>query len=261
MNYLPETGGCERIFIEPFIEHLNSSLDKNYEHKECSDRESRNTPQPEAVYIEKNTRESIAIERKSVIWPKNYVAKAKIHEEIARSIGSKIKDYLHSAPSSVSLEITISKSNKNSSNDISEKISQELLKSLKSKSQSAYLTRTNEHYWAYTIEHATKTQIEISFTDYEEDITHHHPSDEFLKSLSTQISGASKKFKSKPDSRGILLLEPFGQVLHADKGWWQDAMKSIEIPNEIKEIWIQLPKFISEHKFIYIFEKIHSTYD
>jgi hypothetical protein len=73
MNCLPQSGGCEKPFTVAFVAHLNSTENASFNHRACLDVEERTTPQPEALYEDNITNRSLVIERKSVVWPLDYI--------------------------------------------------------------------------------------------------------------------------------------------------------------------------------------------
>ena len=72
MGCLPESGGCERQRTDPFIQHLNWLEGSNYEHSVCLDVMFRNSPQPEALYVDKASGARLVIERKNLVSPASY---------------------------------------------------------------------------------------------------------------------------------------------------------------------------------------------
>lgn len=72
MGCLPKSGGCERHRTDPFVDHLNWFEGTNYVHKACLDVIYRNTPQPEALYIDEGSGARLVIERKNLVWPPDY---------------------------------------------------------------------------------------------------------------------------------------------------------------------------------------------
>src|SRR6267142_2645673 len=72
MGCLPESGGCERQRTDPFVHHLNALAGTDYTHSECLDLLYRNSPQPEALYVDEATGGRLVIERKNLVWPPEY---------------------------------------------------------------------------------------------------------------------------------------------------------------------------------------------
>src|SRR5882762_1586891 len=70
MSCIQTSGGWERTFTEPFVEHLNKTEDCRYVHHACLDQDSKN-PQPEALYVDSD-KGQLVIERKSISWPIDY---------------------------------------------------------------------------------------------------------------------------------------------------------------------------------------------
>lgn len=76
MTCMPISGRCERQRTALFMRHLNDSESTNYQHVQCLDRTIVDRPQPEVLYADEATNESLVIERKNFVWPPDY---AKTH--------------------------------------------------------------------------------------------------------------------------------------------------------------------------------------
>jgi hypothetical protein len=54
------------------VNHLNWLEGTDYVHKVCLDVIDRNTPQPEALYVDDGSGARLVIERKNLVWPPEY---------------------------------------------------------------------------------------------------------------------------------------------------------------------------------------------
>ncbi len=92
MSCIPQSGGCERRFTEPFVNHLNVTEGSTYVHGACLDRFDSTTSQPEALYIDKESRLELVLERKSISWPVDYAYRHSNDHEIADVFSQGLKD-------------------------------------------------------------------------------------------------------------------------------------------------------------------------
>jgi hypothetical protein len=104
MGCLPDSGGCERQRTDPFVSYLNELEGKHFSHEKCLDRVYRNSPQPEALYIDTDTAEQLVIERKTLVWPHDYVARHKNDHFVADLLIEGLQDLTSKAPYDIELE-------------------------------------------------------------------------------------------------------------------------------------------------------------
>src|SRR6185295_1465472 len=104
MGCLPESGGCERAQTDPFVDHLNDIEKSDYQHVACLDVIDRNSPQPEALYIDESTGERLVIERKNIVWPSDYAQRHKQDHLLGERLIEGLKDLTADAPYGVELE-------------------------------------------------------------------------------------------------------------------------------------------------------------
>lgn len=108
MGCLPESGGCERQRTDPFVDHLNWSEGTNYVHSECLDVLYRNSPQPEALYIDKGSGARLVIERKNLVWPPEYAVGHKNDHFLVELVSDGLKDLISYEAYELQLELAIS---------------------------------------------------------------------------------------------------------------------------------------------------------
>lgn len=108
MGCLPESGGCERQRTDPFVSHLNWLEGTNYVHKACLDVIDRNTPQPEALYVDEDSGASLVIERKNLVWPPEYAVGHKNDHFLVDLVTEGLRDLISDDPHELQLELAIS---------------------------------------------------------------------------------------------------------------------------------------------------------
>src|ERR1700694_504418 len=108
MGCLPESGGCERRRTDPFVDHLNWLEGTNYAHSVCLDVLYRNSPQPEALYIDKASGARLVIERKNLVWPPEYAVGHKNDHFLVDLVSYGLKDLLSDDAYKLQLDFAIS---------------------------------------------------------------------------------------------------------------------------------------------------------
>jgi hypothetical protein len=108
MGCLPESGGCERQRTDPFVNHLNWVEGTNYVHKACLDVIDRNTPQPEALYVDEDSGARLVIERKNLVWPPEYAVGHKNHHFLVDLVTEGLRDLISDDAYELQLELAIS---------------------------------------------------------------------------------------------------------------------------------------------------------
>src|SRR4030095_9091487 len=104
MGCLPTSGGCEREHTDRFVDHLNGTESRGFRHALCLDRACRNTPQPEALYIEPDSGDRLVIERKAVAWPVDYIIGHRKDHLVADLLGDRLGTITEDAPYAIVLE-------------------------------------------------------------------------------------------------------------------------------------------------------------
>jgi hypothetical protein len=105
MSCLPETGGCERSRIDPFVAYLNQLEGSRFTLRACLDRLYRNSPQPEAFYADSDNGAELVIERKSVVWPRDYAARHRNDHIIATALFKELGGLADALPLSIDLQL------------------------------------------------------------------------------------------------------------------------------------------------------------
>lgn len=76
-NQLLLDSKCEWRFLESFVRQLNAEAGTDYERLVCPDVADSTRPQPEVLLRDGITAEEMVIERKSIVWPSDYIAEHK----------------------------------------------------------------------------------------------------------------------------------------------------------------------------------------
>jgi len=84
---------CEWSFLATFVSQFNRERGAGYTRSCCLDVRFRNSPQPEVLLVDVRNGSSLVIERKSVVWPRGYVAEHKAWHRKAERIAKEENGY------------------------------------------------------------------------------------------------------------------------------------------------------------------------
>src|SRR5258706_4888652 len=220
MGCLPESGGCERQRTDPFVDHLNRVEGRVYRHDRCLDRIDRTRPQPEALYIEDASNAKLVIERKSIVWPSDYVVRHKSEHDVVDLIREGLRDLTGDEP----YRLVIEQGLRGSPNDL-ERLAAALIESIRSKSSALHagrgvssqpsglrwtMYRENAAQRDFNDEPPTGFLVEIIFADV------NVPSDDagLLTEIGRHLDSSAVKFSGYPDARRVLVLDPHADIRH-----------------------------------------------
>lgn len=266
MACLPESGGCERPRVEPFIQHINNSEGASYSFLDCLDIKIRNRPQPELLYVDSKTLNRIVVERKSLVWPLNHAKMHKADHLLAESLFEKLKSLTNDAPYELTLQSSISINTKELLK-ISDAICNEIIKNFNQvKCGKVIESDQPSPFWSFR----KQVPEERDYFESEKGLTIFWPQSpsEFFNSiyelpekLITQIEKVFKsceaKFSDYLADRRILLLDPLADLRHLGVDWWNDVFQKIKPSPKISEIWSGIYDWITDIDEGWIFEKLY----
>jgi len=264
MSCLPESGGCERPQTEPFVAHLNRLEGSGFAHEACLDRLHRESPQPETLYFDPNTGGTLVIERKTVVWPPDYVARHRNDHLIAEALSEALCDLAHEAPLSVHL-------NPAPRRPVSELVSfaREVAESIRSsidairKGRTVGSNRPGRRWRCYldpedrAMSDEPLTGLMIRWTGPDEFLPPDHLPSRLIDEIRRVLRKTVEKFRGYHGARGILLLDPYGCIQYTDNRWWSRAFQLAPVPSAIAEVWLATYDWLTDLEEGWIFERVH----
>lgn len=266
MGCLPDSGGCERPFIEPFIEHLNETEGCAFTHSKCLDVQDRTRTQPEAMYIDTRTNAQLVIERKSLVWPADAVARHKNEHLIGDSLGDALRDLTSDLPIDIRIW-PIAPRSKHELQDLSATIANAVRASI-SELKAGQLLHSGhgDPQWTCWINPDERAEdderdsglivrfaaiSDLGYPDLKDPGLH--------QEVQRLVTSAASKFQAYPMCRRVLLLDTFGDVRFIEPEGFSRLLGSVAIPKEISEIWTGSFDWVTDDDQAWMFERILPT--
>lgn len=262
MGCLPVSGGCEHRFLQPFVEHLNSLERTLYRHKDCLDVKIHNTPQPEALYIDDFNGRRMVIERKCIVWPKDYAIRHKNDHYLADRLYEELPQWAARGPYTIHLPGLL-RGTRQELRAFAQQIAARVLAHGPLCHAREMVGNPKPHPWLFRHRAAIdddEAPLDTLLVTW--DLPPEHGlapwpvplavRDEFLRVL----AAAAKKFDSYRDHRCVVLLEPQGALSHTPLEWWL-SLDSSACAVPLDELWIAEQDFGDpDGKVYWTFERL-----
>lgn len=245
MGCLPDSGACERRFTEPFVESLNGLDSSSFVHKACLDREIRDRPQPEALYVDRITGLRLVIERKTVAWPKDYI---ELHQadhylvtQLLLLLDPLVKDgyfLLELSQAATKKRLSLAQIAKEIATQINAKVSRLTSGGIVAGVTEKMAWRAREQrlqergLWSSGPGLVAQWSSDDGLPPLPEALP-----DQLLFELRRLLQSAEAKFADYMDDRRILLLDPVGELQHTPAEWWEAVFLRVGVPAAIGSIW------------------------
>jgi hypothetical protein len=259
MTCLPVSGGCERHLTDPFVECLNDSQGTCFAYQTCF-HHINNEPQPEALYSATDTGARLVIERKSVVWPLNYVKRHQNDHLVAAILSEGLRELADLQPLSIRLEPSGLMSRKEL-----ESFARDIVASVRSSMDTLRTGRVlgsqrAGRSWTCNVDFdrdpsdGPLTGLIVRWPEPLESIRAEALPAQLTQKLLKLLDSTVKKFSGYPDARRILLLDPHGSIRHKDGSWWHRALKPL--PTAIPEIWLGIHDWVTDFDQGWEFEQV-----
>lgn len=268
MSCIPRSGGCERSFTEPFANHLNVIEGSAYIHGACLDQSDSTTPQPEALYIDKESGVELVLERKSISWPVDYAYRHSADHEIADVFSQGLKDLVTDELYEIRLPMLM-EGKRAELRLLAAKAVKEIRAAWATVSAGGRIRGCAGDNWRWNfgkspsfdrepetpvsglaVEWVQESNLLTDFLD-----PTRLPSD-LVSSIEKILENCSKKFHAYPGRRRILLLDPHGDLRFQAPTWWGEVWASLPPPPEIGEVWAGLYDWIDDEREDWVFSQL-----
>lgn len=264
MTCMPDSGGCERHRTDPFVSHLNEFEGSQYEHVACLDRVFRDSPQPEALYVDGRTGDQLVIERKNVVWPTEYAALHRNDHILAQAI----TEFLGEIAAAYTLTIELDSSPRASRQEIwrlgsaiANQVKSELGQVLKGR---RVVARVGEFRWRCALDSEDRldfdepeTGLVLRWSFPDEHVYPERLPEALANAIRLALESTVAKFRGYPEARGILLVDQFGALRYSSEEWWRKVFESIPVPAAVAEVWLAMYDSITDYEEDWIFERLH----
>jgi len=256
MGCLPSRCRCEERILAPFIAHYNRCGDTTYEFKERLDVGSH-TPQPEALYVDLHTGHRLVVERKNLIWPRDF---AQIHDSlhhVADLAGSKAKPHLRAdAPYELALPDRI-RGKMHQLRLHGERMGDAIIRNIEAvHSGKTIRSRVPGREWSFRMEglherdwDEPRTGIRYTFTgEMTADLTGVEWGDipdGLPQEFERLLTSASLKFANHGNAVRILVLDFMGDLRYPSL-FVEKLFESVVVPKNVDEIWMSTHVLVTE---------------
>lgn len=264
MGCMPEPGGCERHRTDPFVNHLNAVSGSRFLHRACLDRLHRESPQPEALYSDGVDGADLVIERKTVVWPLDYAARHRNDHFIAEGLSKGLREVAEGRP----LSIHLAPAPRMPRTELSEFV-REITGSVIANVNAVLAGRTisscrDGRRWSCLLDpdereacDEPETGLIVRWTQPDHLVSPDRLPEDLAAHIRELFEGTVEKFRSYPEARGILLLDPYGAIRYTSDWWWSRAFQTVPVPSEITEVWLAAYDWLTDHEQGWIFERVH----
>lgn len=247
MACLPQSGGCERLRIDPFVALLNSEEGTGFAHDECLDLAHRNSCQPEVSYIDSGANKMLVIERKTLAWPVDYVRRHKNDHFVASGILHGLRDFTSGQRSYL---ITLPPRLGGTRDELEAFIGYVVASARRQlpglqMGQAVEGEHDGLRWWFAVADAESRRELGVPSggvaiqwaTSFDDDVVVSVPG-----GMSTELvrlfDSCLQKFLPYLDARRILLIEPQGDIERLPDTWWVRLLEAAPPPAEIDEVWI-----------------------
>ena len=231
--------GCERPFVEPFVAFINAAEQSDYAYDRCLDHVDRNHPQPEILYLDSRGHE-LVVERKSVVWPRDYVLKHKNQHVLMELLHAALASETDAFPCELWLDCDI-KRPRAQLLTIGRQIASDIRTKMQGMDADVVLSGSVQDVrWKFRWESESERdwfepQTGLVIRSDGEWIDSETPIPSgFSAELGRLVSAAMRKFRAYDSSRRILLLEPQGDF---PTEWLIDTIRHAPILSNT-EAWV-----------------------
>lgn len=243
MGCLPESGGCEKRFVQPFVDYLNAVEGTAFRHTACLDVEIRDTPQPEALYTDEVNQRQMVIERKSLVWPLDYASRHRNDHHLVDRLCERLPSWAANGPYTISLP-SLLKVDRQGIEALSHEICAAIDRKGPLGGRRDAVVGLGAFEWSFR--HRSALDDDDAPMDrilFLWDILPEHglppwpcPADLALE-FGRVLAGAARKFENYGSHRCVVLLEPQGAVAHTPAEWWT-SLVSDPIALQVSELWL-----------------------
>lgn len=269
MGCLPESGGCERQRTDPFVDHLNWLEGTNYVHIMCLDVVYRNSPQPEALYVDQGSGRRLVIERKNLVWPPEYAVGHKNDHFLVDLVTGGLRDLISDDAYELHLDLSVSGTTVEL-----EEFAAVIVETVRTRFPEIRAGMTvgssqvgrRWKFWlgdrsSRVFDGAPETGLGIHWDVPTSLDSRGTPPDGFLAEVSRLFGACVRKFASYTDARRILVIEQHGDMRYMGAWWWKGVLEAVSVPPQINELWDAMFDWLDDYEQGWTFEKLYPITD
>lgn len=262
MSCMPKSGGCEWKHIAPFIARLNRLEGTSFHRDVCLDRKSRNRPEPEVRCTQVNDGVPLVVERKCVVWPKDYAAKHDLDHQIADDLFNNLSSLVGDSPYAVHLEPGFDGTKDQARAFAAEIVGQVRCHFSELDNDKELNGDFTGHQWAFYRDpdferrgHNRPGLVVRCDLPLNPEI-YTNPPAALFDEIKRLVNSAAKKFQNYLDHRRSLLITAEGEVPCLAEWWGEVFENRVSVPTEVSDIWLACDESDGSDEIGWLFEKV-----
>lgn len=266
---MPEESKCEWVKLADFVKIYNEATKKEFVLKQCLDVFERSIPQPEILAEDKSNGEELVVEHKIVSWPPDHLQKHRAHHLFMNTFAEELSNEFID-------DVYVIEVN---AKDV-EVAKRESLRIVR---EIAVLIRENKDLILTNSGASSNTPIPWVLrrvSDYERDeqyipdagigvvitrdqdfgalsVLNMATAEKALQViLEKHLQQACKKFETFNNHIRIFVTEAYSCNALVNNELIEKIVKKINVPESIDEIWVSLPRWVSENDYASYYRRI-----
>lgn len=249
--------GCECSILGAFVDSINRLWGTEYSNFECLHRTDRRTRQPEALWRDERSAAILAIERKSLVWPPDYVRDHATEHEFGGAINRGLGQHFKGHRCVLSLPRGI-RAGKYLRRSHAARIAKAIVRNREAVLAGRVFGEREPIAWRFRLEKpdefepwesqeginirfASESLFDVERPDYQAA----WPGVQLR--LHKLVADAEEKFQSHRDATSILVLSAYAPLwMPISDDSIADALREHTPPPEIDQVWITVPPDWSE---------------
>jgi hypothetical protein len=245
---MPDTGGCECSRLVELIAAINSRDGREFRHEFCLDRLERNTPQPEASFVDAADGTTMVVERKSLVWPPDAMARHRQDHRLASQLIQRLGEACRGYPVGVYLP-QLNRMRVNEVTAFGESIVSQVLPRLPRILAGGPGVGCGSHKEGWTWRVVKEDSEDREFMDEPatglvvrweteaEEVPSCSVTPGLISELKRLLRAVDKKFRHHAGARRVLVMEGFGDARWLFEDDWSAIRNLCSLPESIDELW------------------------
>lgn len=268
---MPDSGRCERVYVEPFVRFLNSECGTAYKFKACLDVQDRVNPQPEILYVDDQLPKglkNLVVERKSIVWPKDHAKHHSSFHVVADMVEKPLSGLLGDAPYLLTLPGPI-RGTKSEIRGLGLQILSEAEKRLDALKAGHPIGRRGRLWWVLQRQEEGERDywepdsgliVQQRGSDYPTIEEYPHALAGVQRLVDQTLRRCTAKFKRHPDARRVVLLEYYSDF-YLGEDTFRTMLQSCPPPADVHEVWLRSEVWITDFEQDVFFHKLYPVID
>ncbi len=266
----PPSGKCEWANLRKFAEHFNNTFSTEYKLAKCLDVSDSSKPQPE-VLLESSGDKCMVIERKAIVFPPNYLKHHHSEHEFGNHFVAKANSAFQDDLYMLEINTNDVHRSKKDLRDLAEQIAKSVIANQQEVRYTGEIYSSQPLRWCFRRlskyerdEDAPEKGVGVYFSEPwslpeenrdQSSIARKQVADQLNKLLAE----TAVKFANYSDCIRILLLEVYGDDMLLNDGDVDGIITSAKLPQNIDQIWVAAPEWISDLEFQIVYRQVSSV--